>query len=121
MRKVTDVFPKVEIKLTSRARYVPYREITVRPEAFRGQRMTRECGVLNTHEFEMTPDDTTRTVACFGTTLRPHRCAANPDRVQRETTMSLLDKEKAARRRHTLLRTREEERSFANTDGATWL
>ena len=76
VKKVVDVFPKVEIKFTSRARYVPDREITVRPEAFRGQGVTRECGVLNTHEFEMTTDDTTRSVACFGTTVTPHRCAA---------------------------------------------
>ena len=61
--------PNVEIKLTSRAKYVPDREITVCPHSFRGQRVTRECGVLNTHEFEMTRDDTTRTVACFGTTV----------------------------------------------------
>ena len=45
----------------------------------------------------------------------------HPERAQREPTKALLDNDMAARRRHTLLRTREEERSFAATAAATWL
>ena len=90
VKKAIDVFPKIDLRSSSRAEkgtLVPHREITERPEAFRGQGVTRECGVLNTHELEMTPDDTTRTVACFGSDAASLCC--HPERVQRETMLAL--------------------------------